>query len=263
MTIALNRFDDIDGSGHLDAYTAFLDDQANRMRTRTPDRVASLGIRSGDVVLDIGCGPAIWTFDMEAAAGPTGRVVGIDFSVGMVAEAAIRAEARGSKAEFRVGDVRSLDLPNDVFDLVTCSLLLLHVDDVDASIREMVRVTKPGGRVVAHEPDHQMSVIDGTDPVLTERVIRTFFGTLHSPRIGRQLHRRFVEAGLGDVSVEAKPLVVNDWDYFASRFTSDRLAGSGTDEEVADVVTDLAAHGSAKTFWGCFMTFDATGTKPT
>jgi SAM-dependent methyltransferase len=53
-----------------------------------------------------------------------------------------------------VGEARALPFPDDTFDFVTCQTVLIHVSDVDAVLAEFSRVTKPGGVVLAAEPDN-------------------------------------------------------------------------------------------------------------
>jgi ubiquinone/menaquinone biosynthesis C-methylase UbiE len=145
---------------------------------------------------------------------PGGRVVGVDASDSMISAARQRALARGSKAQFLLGDVRSLDLADESFDLARCVLLLLHVQDPFAAVRELVRVVRPGGRLLSIDVDHPMDAIDATDLVLAERVFRGRFADLQNPRIGRQLRGLFVAAGLVHVEVEVITEVKTSWAEF-------------------------------------------------
>jgi ubiquinone/menaquinone biosynthesis C-methylase UbiE len=260
-----HQFDDVDGSGQGASFIRFLDAQRERMAARGASPVAGLDLRPGDSVLDLGCGPGTWTFDVEAAVGASGRVVGVDRSEAMISEARTRAAARASAAEFHVGDARHLDLACDTFDVTTASLLLIHIDDVAAAVREMVRVTKPGGRVCAAEPDHQMTAFDGTDQELAERVTRDHFIRLRTPRAGRMLHRLFVDAGLVDVHIDVRPIVVTDWSDFVARTVPERLrsmATHATGDEIDATVDDFAELGARGAFFSCMVTMHATGTKP-
>lgn len=87
---------------------------------------------------------------MAAIVGPTGRIVGIDSSEVMVAEASKRAAALGLvNVEFRVGDLGALEFASDTFDACHTERVLIHVESPVAAIREMARVTRPGGRIAA------------------------------------------------------------------------------------------------------------------
>ena len=64
------------------------------------------------------------------------------------------------------GDVSALDLPDDSFDGVWCERVLQHVDDADVAIGELIRVTRPGGRVCLIDTDWDSLAFDGVPPGL-------------------------------------------------------------------------------------------------
>jgi ubiquinone/menaquinone biosynthesis C-methylase UbiE len=102
-------------------------------------------------VLDIGCGPGGWVLE-TAAAYPHMSLVGIDISWRMIEYARAEAQARklADGVEFRVMDaLRPLDFPDDSFDLVNMRMgaSFLLVKDWPRLLRELLRVTRPGGIV--------------------------------------------------------------------------------------------------------------------
>lgn len=100
-------------------------------------------------MLDVACGTGVVTLTMATAVGPSGNVLGVDLSAGMVASAETRAQAAGIlQARFDRMDAEALSLPACSFDLVVCTLGLMYVPDADAALREMCRVLRPGGRAV-------------------------------------------------------------------------------------------------------------------
>jgi SAM-dependent methyltransferase len=109
-----------------------------------------LGVRSGEWLLDAGCGGGRHTFGaLERGA----HVVAVDLDIeGLrLARAGIR-EQRGAattKPHSGVvkGDVFGLPFPNASFDRVICSEVMEHVHDYPAAVRELVRVLRPGGSV--------------------------------------------------------------------------------------------------------------------
>jgi ubiquinone/menaquinone biosynthesis methyltransferase len=97
-------------------------------------------------VLDVACG----TGDLALGIArhlPDARVTGIDPSAGMIAEAERRRDGRTGVA-FRVGDAMHLDVPDASVDLVTAGYALRNVPDHRKALGEMVRVLRPGGRLV-------------------------------------------------------------------------------------------------------------------
>lgn len=99
----------------------------------------------GQAVLEIAAGTGLVTSRLADKVGVTGRVLGTDISDQMV-ELATAATDREQVSFERMG-AEELTCDNDVFDLTVCALGLMYVPDTAAAIREMYRVTKPGGRV--------------------------------------------------------------------------------------------------------------------
>jgi SAM-dependent methyltransferase len=134
------------------------------------------------------------------------HVVGIDTSSTMIAE----ARRRGLE-DAHVADAESLPFDASSFDGCWADRTFQHLADPEAALAEMVRVTKPGGRVVVVDPDYDMQVVDVTDQALARRVLR--FRADHGLRNGTLAHRMsglFVRSGLTDIAVEAATVVLRD-----------------------------------------------------
>jgi ubiquinone/menaquinone biosynthesis C-methylase UbiE len=107
-------------------------------------------LEPGERVLDIACGTGLVTFRAAEAVGAGGDVVGTDISEAMVEACRATATARGvANARFERMEAEKLSLPDASFDAVLCALGMMYVADFAGSIREMFRVTKPGGRAVS------------------------------------------------------------------------------------------------------------------
>jgi demethylmenaquinone methyltransferase / 2-methoxy-6-polyprenyl-1,4-benzoquinol methylase len=114
--------------------------------------------RQGDTVLDIAAGTGTSSRAFVAAGA---RCVACDFSEGMLRVGASRAGANGARAggqaglvSFVAGDALTLPFADAAFDVVTISFGLRNVADPDAALAEMLRVTRPGGRLVICEFSH-------------------------------------------------------------------------------------------------------------
>jgi SAM-dependent methyltransferase len=98
----------------------------------------------GERVLDLACGTGAVP-ELVAAKGI--EVVGIDLAPALIEQAKERAAERGLDIDYRVGDVEALDLEDASFDVVTSTCGLMFAPDHAAVAKELVRVTKPGGRI--------------------------------------------------------------------------------------------------------------------
>jgi ubiquinone/menaquinone biosynthesis C-methylase UbiE len=118
----------------------------DRFGRRTVER---LGVRPGAVVLDLCCGSGASALPAARAAGPGGRVVGVDLAPELIRLAQSKAQRLGlANIEFRVADL--LDLGDDTtsaFDDVVCVFGIFFVPDMAAALRAMWTCTRPGGRV--------------------------------------------------------------------------------------------------------------------
>lgn len=111
--------------------------------------LARARLSRGERVLDVACGTGLVAFAAAEAVGSSGRVVGVDLSGRMVDAARERAAEHGlSHARFARMDAERLALPDGAFDVALCSLGLMYVADPERAVREMLRVLRPGGRMV-------------------------------------------------------------------------------------------------------------------
>ena len=120
---------------------------AESMRRSGEALVAPLGVRPGMRVLDLGCGDGTTALP-EARLGA--EVLGVDIASNLVAAGNQRAEAEGlTNCRFQEGDASHLaDLADDTFDLVVSIFGAMFAPRASDVAKEMVRVTRPGGRVV-------------------------------------------------------------------------------------------------------------------
>lgn len=105
-------------------------------------------------VLDVGCGVGHWGRVLAPVLPAEAQLVGVDREQAWVDEAAKRAGLAklGDRFSYRVASAEQLPFDDATFDVVTCQTLLIHVRDPEAVLAEMIRVTRPGGLVIAAEP---------------------------------------------------------------------------------------------------------------
>ena len=105
------------------------------------------GLGRGGAALDVACGSGKLTAELVSLAGPSGRVVGLDFSPQMLEVA--RRDHPG--IEFLEGDALNLPFDDASFDASTIAFGLRNLSNPVRGLREMLRVVKPGGRAVVLE----------------------------------------------------------------------------------------------------------------
>lgn len=120
---------------------------AESMRQSGTALVASVGVRSGETILDLGCGDGTTAVP---AARLGAQVLGVDIASNLVAAGNARAAAEGlTNLRFQEGDASHLDdIEDDRFDLVISIFGAMFAPSPYDVAKEMVRVTRPGGRIV-------------------------------------------------------------------------------------------------------------------
>jgi SAM-dependent methyltransferase len=160
-------------------------------------------VKSGATLLDIGCGPGTITADLASLVTP-GRVTALEVTDAALGLARAEIARRGIESvDFAVGDVHALDFADDSFDIVHAHQVLQHVGDPVTALREMRRVTRPGGIVAVRDGDYAAFTWFPELPELDEwldlyeRVAR---GNGGEPDAGRRLLSWAHAAGFTDVT---------------------------------------------------------------
>ena len=170
-------------------------------------------LRSGQRVLDFGCGPGTITVGLARSVEP-GEVHGIDLEESQIELARAAAKAGGhDNVTFHVGDVTDLPFDDDSFDVAHCHAVLMHVPDTPAVLSEVKRVLKPGGIISGREMFVSSSFLEPSDES-TDAAWATFGRLLAAngghPQMGRELKSTFLEAGFSDIQTGAS------FDFFGS-----------------------------------------------
>ncbi len=187
-----------------------LNDLINRASLR------ELGLRGGERILEVGSGLGQFARAMARAAGPAGRVLGIERSREQIAGAARAARAAGEAglAEWRQGDALELPLRRrewGSFDVAHARFLLEHVPEPRRVVEGMARAVRPGGRIVLEDDDHDALRLWPEPPGFTplwQAYIRSFDRLGNDPAVGRRLVGLLHETG-------AHPRR-NTWIFFGS-----------------------------------------------
>jgi ubiquinone/menaquinone biosynthesis C-methylase UbiE len=188
--------------------SARLQRQADELATDSRDLLDRVGLRPGQAVIDLGCGPRGILDLLAQRVAPAGRVVGLDADPAHTAMAAEFAAGRGlGGVQIMTADARRTGLPPGSFDLVHARTLLVNVPDPADVAAEMVRLARPGGRVASIEPDTEHGRCHPPHPAF-DRLCDIFTAAFRrngaDPWIGRRVPELFRQAGLDDIQVEAR-----------------------------------------------------------
>jgi ubiquinone/menaquinone biosynthesis C-methylase UbiE len=201
-------FRDVDGTGQSQPFADYLGhvNSIESVVAGKQARAALLDLREGARAIDVGCGLGDDARALSRLVGTHGQVVGLDASEAMLEHARARREAQDGPVMFIVGDAHDLPFDADSFDAARVERTLQHLEDPARVIGEMVRVTRPGGVVLAHEPDWGTLVCTGRP----RELVRAMLTAGEAPWVGRELTGMFIDAGLTDVTILPEVLLQHD-----------------------------------------------------
>ena len=211
-------------------------------------------IQPGWRALDVACGPVGIVPLLAERVGPTGEVMGLDSDAGMVENARAWVVDQGlTSTRIVVGDARRTGWPSSGFDLVHERLLLINVPDPESVLAEMIRLTRPGGFVVAQEVDTVSWLCEPPHPAWDRlldawKIIGSELGK--DLFIGRRLPALLEGAGLLDVGVQVQALLYRGHHPYKMHLLwfialgQDRILEKGlfTPAELAELVDGLRRH---------------------
>jgi SAM-dependent methyltransferase len=198
-------------------------------------------ISPGHRILDVGCGPGTDTIILGQLVGQSGRVFGVDHDATMVAEANRRARDSDVSAwvEHRQAEATALPWEASEFHACRSERLFEHLLDPEAVLAEMVRVTKPGGRVVVLDTDWGSLSTDTEETDIERRLARVHAERrLSNGYSGRRLYRLFKCRNLDHLNIEMIPTLVTSYPMARRILTLDKTekeavaCGTVTEQEV-------------------------------
>lgn len=170
--------------------------------------VDTLAPVNGEHILEVGCGSGVLCRQIAPGVVPEGKITGVDISpefLRIAQDYAVSTNMSGC-IQWGAGQAEVLPFQDASFDGVFAARLLLHVLDSQDVLNELVRVVRPGGRVVVMDWDFDTVAVDHSDRELTRRLMHWrcdhHGGNNWS---GRQLWGQMTAAGL--VNVKAVPVV--------------------------------------------------------
>ena len=173
-----------------------------------------LNIKPGQKIVDIGCGPGDFTRQLARLSNKKATILGIDSN-----EKSIQAATTDTKkarlsqcVSYELGDVYKIPLEDGYADLTCCRTLLMHLTEPLKAVKEMARVTRTGGSVVALEGGKMGAFYDPNDEeysMLAERAYETWVNGIRKLegkefKIGEKLPGIFRKAGLSGIKAEVQ-----------------------------------------------------------
>ncbi len=235
-------------------------------------------LRSGQRLLDVGCGPGTITVDLAALVDP-GEVVGVDNVAGVLEGARALAEQRGAQnVRFEHGDAYALPFESDSFDVVYAHQVLQHVARPVEVLGEMFRVLRPGGLVAVRDADYGTMIHAPADQRL-ERWLELYHTVARSnggePDAGRYLRSWVAEAGFVEQLTSAScwsyadQVATRTWgSQWSSRVSEGAFAeqaigsGAATGDELADLAAAWREWSTKPTAFFAFLHGEVLATKP-
>jgi SAM-dependent methyltransferase len=226
--LSLRQFTDPDDAPEIDTYVQALEafDRLPQLQELKHLAIERTGTGPGRRVLDVGCGFGLESLRLARLVQPDGSVTGIDISDNFIGDARRRAAAAGLTIDFAEGDAQRLTFPDDSFDITRAERVLIYLDDPDAALAEIIRVTRPGGSIAIIEPDFDTNTINVDNREITRKVLahECDAGVVNGWLV-RDLRAKLTDAGLTDVELGTR-MVVYDPDLAAEYFTNvGRTAG--------------------------------------
>jgi SAM-dependent methyltransferase len=200
--------------------------------------------RAGNRILDVGCGEGTGEISIGRLHVSQLQMVGVDLVVDKAIIARTATAGHNMRVKFAAGDACRLPFKDKVFDSTYCVAVLQHVRDVDAAAKEFARVTLPGGRIVAVEPDNSARYFYSSTPWgrRASQAAGQFFaavaearGDSTEPAIGPKLPTIFGRHGIEPIDVRLFPVSQTQLGALPDAVWNERRAR--VDRAIAEVAT--------------------------
>jgi SAM-dependent methyltransferase len=154
-------------------------------------------------LVDVGCGLGFLGKNYWKYFGDGGHYIGVDISTELLEQARDEADqwSEGGKVTFMAGDAYELPLPDDYCDAAICQTLLMHLQEPEKALSQMIRIVKPGGVVICQEPDNLAPQLMPRHWSLPEDTIDEL---LLKTKVAVLSNKGLIKLGLGDNSIGGK-----------------------------------------------------------
>ena len=163
--------------------------QCHDMVVRRTTVLQALNLRTGEQVLEFGCGGGFYTHEAAQFVGSTGHVSGIDISEDQISGARERCNELGH-VEFQVANILDTPFSDDQFDVAFGVQVLEYVTDLDRALTEIGRIMRTGGRFAVLATNWSSVVWNSDDQERMQRVLDVWDGHAPFPNLPALLPER-------------------------------------------------------------------------
>ena len=134
-------------------FAFFLDNWLRRL-LQHPRKIVGPYIKTGDTVIDMGCGPGYFTIDMAKMVGPQGKVIAVDIQEKMLRHVRKKARRHGvaDRIDCQLGGAQESRLSQRV-DFILAFYMIHETPDVEQTLKEFRTLLKDDGKILAVEPN--------------------------------------------------------------------------------------------------------------
>jgi arsenite methyltransferase len=236
--------------------------------TRRVIVIDALQPRSGEKILEVGCGAGFYAAEVAQCVGPTGHLTAIDISADQITAA--REHCSGldwvSCEQINVVDLR---YPAASFDAVFGVQVFDYLPDVGEGLRQVYRVLRPGGRVLIYATSWSSIVWYSHEPERMKRVLEEWNQHAPYPSLPMLLPKRLRSAGFTHLRQQPVPLLnmsyhANSYSYWAAHLIKKFVAGTGQIEagELDAWLDEFDALEAQGAYYFCYTPVMTTAIKP-
>jgi ubiquinone/menaquinone biosynthesis C-methylase UbiE len=224
-------------------------------------------IAPGAHIADIGCGAGDDARHLAGVVGPDGKVFGIDISKAMIAEARNRFADCGN-LEFVAASIEALPIATASLDAIRVDRVLIHVPETRPAIEELLRVLRPGGRIILCEPDMVGLWVASDDPEATQLITGAIAKSCVHPYLPRDIGILLSDMGLVEVEHGMTGMMSSDYAMLevVLRFDLAAQAAAAAHPEMADRIRAWSDEQRRRVEYGRFSAgmsvMTASATKP-
>jgi ubiquinone/menaquinone biosynthesis C-methylase UbiE len=259
-------FTNVDDTADPDFFLRFLKrgNSLESIKQAKPIILDGLRLQDGQHVLDVGCGTGEDVIELAGRVRPSGQVTGIDISHAMIDEARRRTPREAHQVRYETADVQALPFADHCFDACRVERVLMHVPDPQLAIAEIVRVTKPGGRICIFDFDWDTHIVDSPYRATSRAVVRSFTDGIRNGWIARQLPRLLSDHDVSDIRHPAHTVFLDEPFYellLSGHLEVAQRAGNLDPEKLRRWWDHLRSASEAGTFLAAVTALIVSGTR--